>query len=496
MTKKQMTRWSVQLACCVLAVFAPWGASPASAACTGSHPTWTSTPDQASVASCVSSAASGATINVSAGSAAWSTPIAIVDKNLTIIGAGAGSTVISTRGFNLSNSASRISAFTFNLGTGNYMTFEGSRGFRIDHNTIAMPGWDFCLFAIGSFNGTRSNTPAEGLIDNNTLTNCRIIAYGEYQDTGGKDRWSEPYTPGDVHSIYVEDNVYTITDPACTSGGTILCNFVDHNVGGKYVARFNTINDSYFEGHSLQSGSAERGGRAVEIYNNALNCAGCTAFSRPYFMRGGTGMIFHNVQNKNYAGNFIDFDNVRTCENRGVPFGQCDGTSFIDGNNDSSGWACRDQIGRSTDASFWDFSSPAPSQASAPFYVWRNTSPAGELTVSLNSWAECSAAENARMAQQIMDDRDYFQYEASFTGTSGVGEGTLASRPATCTTGVGYWATDQGEGNSRLAGPDGQLYRCTAPDTWTLNYTPFPYPHPLQSISGMPTAPSNLRIVP
>src|SRR5262249_1410402 len=31
-----------------------------------------------------------------------------------------------------------------------------------------------------------------------------------------------------------------------------------------------------------------------------------------------------------------------------------------------------------------------------------------------------------------------------FNGTSGVGFGTLANRPSTCTPGVGYWATDQG----------------------------------------------------
>ena len=94
-------------------------------------------------------------------------------------------------------------------------------------------------------------------------------------------------------------------------------------------------------------------------------------------------------------------------------------------------------------------------------------------------------------------DRDYYdavsnsaQSSASepFDGTTGLGFGTLANRPSTCSTnpneaggGVGYWATDVGEWNERSGGPDGQLYRCSATNTWVLHYTPFAYPHPLQS---------------
>ena len=66
-----------------------------------------------------------------------------------------------------------------------------------------------------------------------------------------------------------------------------------------------------------------------------------------------------------------------------------------------------------------------------------------------------------------------------FDGTTGVGEGLLANRPATCTTGVGYWATDQGSWNQ--IGEDGLFYRCTSTNTWAAYYTPYDYPHPLTS---------------
>jgi hypothetical protein len=95
----------------------------------------------------------------------------------------------------------------------------------------------------------------------------------------------------------------------------------------------------------------------------------------------------------------------------------------------------------------------------------------------------------------IKANRDYYdgtggiQTSATspFNGTSGVGWGTKANRPTTCTTGVAYWATDEGEWASGTdvnsvdhAGADGNLYICTATNTWSASaaYTPYTYPHP------------------
>lgn len=85
----------------------------------------------------------------------------------------------------------------------------------------------------------------------------------------------------------------------------------------------------------------------------------------------------------------------------------------------------------------------------------------------------------------VDEDREYYLYDGSFDGTSGMGSGLRSARPATCTTGVGYWSTDQGDWNSE--GADGVLDVCTSTDTWTdAYYEPYDYPHPLQGPDSTP----------
>ena len=61
------------------------------------------------------------------------------------------------------------------------------------------------------------------------------------------------------------------------------------------------------------------------------------------------------------------------------------------------------------------------------------------------------------VANKLAENVTYWNEKSSFNGTVGVGACSLASRPATFTTGVAYWATDTNT-----------LYRATAPDTWSV----------------------------
>ena len=123
----------------------------------------------------------------------------------------------------------------------------------------------------------------------------------------------------------------------------------------------------------------------------------------------------------------------------------------------------------------------------------------------------------------IAADRNYFtdnslgspQPQTSptspFNGTSGVGYGTLANRPPTCTPnslpgvpGVGYFATDQGSWNTSGNGfGQGTFYVCSPSGAWVAQYglnnstgQPYTYPHPLvngnSTTTSIPDPPSNL----
>jgi hypothetical protein len=100
----------------------------------------------------------------------------------------------------------------------------------------------------------------------------------------------------------------------------------------------------------------------------------------------------------------------------------------------------------------------------------------------------------------------------AFNGSCGTGQGSVANRPTTCTTGVAYWVTDEGSWDTtKSANTSGRLYKCTSTNTWTLFYTPFTYPHSLrtsgvladdtgaspstsQTGSAAPAAPTNLKV--
>ena len=130
-----------------------------------------------------------------------------------------------------------------------------------------------------------------------------------------------------------------------------------------------------------------------------------------------------------------------------------------------------------------------PNQSVEPLYSWLNTINGSDM---LTSYISTLSAPYPT----LRENRDYFNWKGSqtsqsapFDGTTGVGSGTHAQRPSTCSPGVdgngapgvGYWETDTNT-----------FFVCTATDTWSTYYKPFVYPHPL--VSGLPNAPTNLRV--
>jgi len=465
------------------------------AVCSGSSPTWyAANCSNTEISACITVAQSGDTIKVPAGSCTWTGKVTIPEnKTIKLIAAGSSNTIISYNNpMILSLSAnSRVSGFRFNLtGSGAPPMVEvRNTGWRVDNNYFDNQTGASKEGVIAS--GTNMTIQPEGVIDSNTFNECRVGSYGTGTLAKQNIVWAEENQFGTEHSVYVENNTIKRT-----SG-----NAIDANYAGKYVFRYNNVTGVSIMAHSLQAPS-QRGTKSWEAYGNTFTFNSTGEGDFIGFMRGGTGVFYNNYVTGPSSYNYvISLDNVRSfqtgcCGTNPLYSGMCDGTSDWDGNTaGQGGWPCRDQIGRGRDAGI-DSSVIGKATSSEPAYFWTNKRSTG-ANISPRIVNGCS--------NWIQANRDYYDYNASFNGSSGIGCGTLEARPATCTTGCAYWATNQsclhltGMVGANPSTPiSGTLYKCTATNTWTAYYTPFTYPHPLRTsdplILSTPSSPKNLNI--
>ncbi len=493
-------------------------------------------------------AASTTTVNIPAGTCTWTTSISwtIPSGNaaLTIIGAGSQSvvgggdaTVIidhtphtggsgSILNFSLvTNAFFRFSGITIKQDSGSTGTLNCDVGFggktnslRVDHNHFwggTQSGANCWAIVWGAPNGVFDHNLFDmtvGGVDNGVRVSNGQTAYG---DTSGNANgsWDNPTNFGTSAFIFFEDNTYNYS----------ISN--DCNGGGRQVFRHNTFNDSSIQTHEMEGD--QRGCRATEVYNNIFNGVSTdliNSFSVTGF-RMGTGLVWGNaVTNmENLITLSMDRTNGHPFNTPPNGFGYCGtlgvipGPSNWDGNSGASGYPCIDQPGRGqsdvltgnfpnkcdSTTGCSTFTGTWPHNKLEPIYEWLNKYQVGGFQHGIYNNGD---------ANNFVANRDYYQYTLSwngssftgtaFNGTVGTGSGLLAARPSTCTAGPGgtygssptgsygvaYWATDANSGN-------GELYICTATNTWTAVYTPYTYPHLLvvqQSSVAAPAAPTSL----
>jgi hypothetical protein len=224
----------------------------------------------------------------------------------------------------------------------------------------------------------------------------------------------------------------------------------DSAYSGRYVFRYNTIilNHSawpLFDFHPYVN-SEMHSSMVAELYGNEV--LGGTYYASMYQTRGGNSLVFENAYvGSGGAGLSVSISSA-ACPT---------GYENVESINNTYYWGNRSSTlnGTLVGVGYDDY----------PNYI-----------------VNCG-----RTGNRPLPGIDYF-YEGSTPGTSC---GTLSNLPSSCTTGQGYWATNQSctdltnmIGKMPVTPIDGILYKCTATNTWTAYYTPYAYPHPLRSANS------------
>lgn len=354
--------------------------------------------DQSVVQSYVNNSIDGDVLILPEGNVEWTSKLVVDSKNITLKGAGKYKTRILSNMPNeiirMNYNASRITDMELiqNNENGVFTLLYGCRDWRIDHCKITNLTDPSIIISV--MNNENSPFP-RGLIDHNVFDNARIVVYGGA--LMANTEWSRTLGLGTYNAVYVENNYIKRLHGNC----------IDANYGGRYVFRNNIVVGAYIECHAVQM--TNRAGRSWEIYNNELRQNSdplATPIWTPFYMRGGTGVIYNNTLIDSYNQDTITVDNRRSCSALGDG-GQCDGTSTWDGNEvGMQGYLCRDQIGSSTDAFYWDWiNNPTniPSQEKDPMYVWNNKYLPENRVLTIYR-------HNCAMNEiHIQSDRDYFE---------------------------------------------------------------------------------------
>jgi hypothetical protein len=357
---------------------------------------------------------------------------------------------------------------------------------RFDHSHCVMSGNADTCFSISSITGVADHDVCDE--ETSSEGNCIRFYYPLNGDSGDQS-WANVSGLGTGALFYVE--LSTFNHGVANDG----------QEGARYVFRYDTLNDSSIQTHPTGCCGDSRGARAWEIYNNVFTASsGCMVeCGNVAFISSGTGLVWGNTANNDY-GEFISLHSDRidssTYPQTATPngWGYC-GTNFTgtgskwdQNTSTASGYSCIDQPG-SGKGDLLSGSFPTktnsttgtiawPHQALEPIYEWLNSwnGTTGNYWPVYNNGESSNCTPSCTGGTALASNRDFYLWcNASsnngcttYNGTGGTGSGLLSARPSTCTSGVGYWATDTST-----------LYQCSATNTWSAYYTPYTYPHPL-----------------
>jgi hypothetical protein len=495
----------------------------------------------ADVTSAVALAMDGDTVVVPAGTASWTSLLAVT-KGITLQGAGNDTTVIldnvprdtvnqggSTIALSSALSQSfRLTGFTFRYGS---LVTSGSGtvrlsgmcpSVRVDHchfdqvyagSNIAIYGWlygviDHCTFDMraGGNNSVSVTHQNWGGPD---------MAHPIYTDTHGHGSWADPPYFGSEKFIFVEDNIINNLGTGPNNGT------IDGSRGGRFVVRHNTFNNCAIFYHGSDSGAGGvnyRGTRCVEIYNNVFNSSITMSGGEN---RGGSLLWHDNTYNGAMTGG-MSMKTYRLFQQPPIVAGQwgvangnnpwdynvteSDGVTHIDGRSPYLFLAGNHTGGNNSSTLVVANAGWAPDRWAG--YSATNTRTGYACYIASNTSDTITFATNNSNADSVVkfNTGDGFQiYKilvASDQPCRGRGDLLTGDQPTP------RWLHQALEPcyswNNSLNGSNRDFNHDNVNDPLRENvdfynntpmpgYTPYVYPHPL--VSGIPSAPTNLRVL-
>lgn len=411
------------------------------------------TPSAADVQSAIDAAiaASGGTVQIPAGSATYSTGVAkTITKDLKIIGAGQGSTIIKDSTGTGSGFSFRIDdAVRFEMA---HMKLIGKTGLNTN-STLEIKGTSPSVVVHDMY------------FDGTGMTGGRLVLWGAYDSTQGggvfyKCTWYNPTGTGQGISLFGKAAPYWVDNPSWGSDKIKYiesCTFeftggmgdgaLDAYYGAKGVFRYNKVIGTSIGWHGNDS---SKSAHSFEIYNNTFSSP--LYASRSIGIRGGTALIYNNVFDSNYSSKFL-LSHYRGCaswwqKTFGWTSGWCANGYPGDGSYDASGYRCQQQPG----------TTGADGMTNWPVIEWNNSHNGGVNNMGFEhnvNFIAPACTSPYTQKDYVKEERDFLSHSTCSDGVDNDGDGNVDMSDGQCAT---FW--------------DSSLKRAQ-------NYTPLPYPHPL-----------------
>jgi Concanavalin A-like lectin/glucanases superfamily/Divergent InlB B-repeat domain len=257
----------------------------------------------------------GDTVQLPSGSAVWTSTL-LLNKDVQLIGAGMGNTVIynNVSGGNgviiqwttVPGNLCRLSGITFTpvtpnngfsaasaitiLGKCSTVRLDNCQFLNLNSWAVTFGGANFGVVDHCQFINHNSGNPGSGVMVYNGSIGGEIpnSAYGGYGDIS----WSslDPVQWGQTNEfVYIESCTF---DFIGVIGNGQAVN--DTKWGSRMVFRYNQVTNGFFQTHATMG--RERGARAFEYYGNVVVHTGAyTNNSSPFYLTSGSGVIYSNT---------------------------------------------------------------------------------------------------------------------------------------------------------------------------------------------------------